>query len=214
VGLPKDLNVKYVKRLYAGIQDVARRFRVNIVGGDTNASDKLVIAIALLGTCGKHPPVTRSGAQAGDVIFVSGDLGGSYASKKHLNFTPRIAEAQYLVKNYKINSMMDLSDGLSSDIYRLTKASHVGAAILQEAIPVSAKAKHLDAALSEGEDFELLFTLSSKEAARLTLADKPKILATFCPIGKVMPQKYGVQLIKSDGQRKVLFEKGHDHFRG
>ncbi len=213
VGLPEDLRVEFVKQIYEGLKAMAKCFRVNLVGGDTNASDKLVISVALLGTCGKHAPVTRSGAKRGDVLFVTGDLGGSYASKKHLNFMPRIAEAQYLIKNFDIHSMIDLSDGLASDIHRLTQASRVGAVLLKEAVPVSSSAKNFEEALTEGEDFELLFTVSPKDAARLTLADKPRSLAPFSPIGKIVSKRDGVKLIKTNGQEEPLLEKGYNHFR-
>ena len=213
VGLPKDLNVEFVKQIYAGLQSVAKKFHVNLVGGDTNASDKLVISVALLGTCERRAPIRRSGAKPGDVIFVTGDLGGSYASKKHLNFIPRIAEAQYLTRNFKIHSMIDISDGLASDIQRVAQASRVGAVLSKEAIPVSAFVRDGDKALSDGEDFELLFTLSPHEAARLTLADKPRSLASFSPVGKIVSKKLGVRLLRANGQETVLPEKGYNHFR-
>ncbi len=213
VGLPQSLNVQFVMKIYEGLRAAARQFHVNIVGGDTNASEKLVISVALIGSCGKRRPVMRSGARSGDVVFVSGALGGSYGSGKHLNFMPRIAESQYLIKNFKINSMIDISDGLSSDIHRLANASRVGAALTQRVIPVARSTGKIEEAFTDGEDFELLFTMSSKEAARLMLAKKPKTLADFHAIGKIVPRKFGIKLLKNNGKEEPLLEKGFDHFR-
>jgi thiamine-monophosphate kinase len=213
VGLPKTLSVDFVKEIYKGLQAVSKRFHVSLVGGDTNASKKIVISVALLGRVGKKQLVKRAGARIGDVIFVTGFLGGSYNSKKHLNFTPRIAESQYLVNHFKIHAMMDISDGLASDIFRLAQASGVGAILSKEAIPVSESARDADQALTEGEDFELLFTLSPKEAARLTLSEPSKKMAPFHPIGKIISRKQGVRLARANQESCILQEKGYDHFR-
>ena len=139
-------------------------------------------------------------------------MGGSYASKKHLNFIPRIAESQYLVGGFKIHAMMDLSDGLASDIYRLTEAGGVGAVLSKEAIPVSGSATHVNQALEDGEDFEILFTLSPKEAARLSLSQPSRRLQPFHPIGKIIPKRYGVLLAEANQPCRALPEKGFDHF--
>ena len=213
VGFPKTLSVDFVKEIYRGLQVVSKRFHVNLVGGDTNASKKIVISVALLGRVGENQLVKRSGARLGDVIFVTGFLGGSYGSRKHLNFTPRIAESQYLVNHFKIHAMMDISDGLASDIFRLAQASGVGAILSKEAIPVSKSARDADHALTEGEDFELLFTLSPKEAARLTLSESSKKLAPFHPIGKIVSRKQGIRLAQANQENCILQEKGYDHFR-
>ncbi|OIO38426.1 MAG: thiamine-phosphate kinase [Candidatus Omnitrophica bacterium CG1_02_46_14] len=212
VGLPRELAIDFVEQIYLGIQTAAKRFDVNIVGGDTNASKKLVISVALLGTTVKHAPLTRSGAKSGDVVFVTGKLGGSYASKKHLNFTPRILESQFLINNFNIHSMMDISDGLMSDIHRIARASRVGVVLSKEAIPISQSALNFEEACTGGEDFELLFTLPPKEAARLTFDKKPKALVSFCPVGKIVPKKYGMNFMKADGGTEPLLEKGYNHF--
>jgi thiamine-monophosphate kinase len=211
-GLPGDLPASFVDDLYKGIQAVAREFDVNIVGGDTNASDALVISVALLGECEKSKAVYRSTAKAGDVIFVTGELGGSYASRRHLQFMPRVRQARYLVQNFKIHAMMDISDGLAGDIHRLTQESRVGALICRDAIPVSGAASSLEAALSDGEDFELLFALSPREAAKLSLSKNEFGMNFFRPVGRIVEKKYGVCLVDAQGTAWPMKVKGFDHF--
>ncbi len=211
VGLRKNLSVRFIKEIYRGLKAAAGRFHVAIVGGDTNRSDKIVISVALLGEVGRGQAVRRSGAKIGDILFVSGFLGGSYASKKHLKFTPRIKESQFLTKHFKINAMIDLSDGLASDARRIAEESGVGILLSKEAIPVS-KGATLDQALTEGEDFELLFTLSPKEAARLTSRAPKSDLAPFHVVGKVVNRKRGIGIVGCDGKVKPLLKTGFDHF--
>ncbi len=213
LGLPQDLPITFVEELYRGIRDLARMFKINIVGGDTNASEKIVISIALLGYGSKKSLVLRSGAKSGDVIFVTGPLGGSAISKKHLNFTPRITEAQFLVKHFKIHAMIDLSDGLASDIRRLTQESGVGALIAREHIPVSAYANSVEEALTDGEDFELLFTMSPSEAARLSVFPPRSGLASFYPVGKIVSKRCGIKLVDESGNLSMLRASGFDHFK-
>ncbi|OGW80401.1 MAG: thiamine-phosphate kinase [Omnitrophica bacterium RIFCSPHIGHO2_02_FULL_51_18] len=213
LGAPGDLPLRFAHDIYRGIRAAARRFRVNIIGGDTNASKKLILSIALLGEANQGKVTRRSGAKLGDIIFVSGTLGGSYASKKHLRFTPRIKESQFLLRHFDVHAMMDISDGLASDIFRLTEASRVGACLSTAAIPCT-PGVHFGQALTEGEDFELLFTLSPKEASKLALVSgKKRGLASFCPVGKIMPKSYGVRLVDANGKGGPLEDKGFDHFK-
>jgi len=135
-GLPKGLAVRYADGIYSGLKKAAGRFGVNIVGGDTNASDKIILDVTVLGEVKKEDLVLRSGARVGDLIFVTGELGGSIRGK-HLDFTPRIKESQILVKDFKINSMIDLSDGLSSDLNHILEQSAAGAIIYEYLIPRS-----------------------------------------------------------------------------
>ena len=204
LGLPKKLSGIFTKNLYRGLNDLARRFHVNLVGGDTNRSDKLILSVALLGEVEKGKAVRRSGARVGDRIFVSGPLGGSYASRKHLNFIPRLKEARALVKNFDVHAMMDISDGLASDVRRLAEASGVGVLLEEKSIPVSPHAKNVRQALTEGEDFELLFTVSEKEARPL--------IKKYHEVGRVVPKKEGVRLLKKNG-RTVPLAGGFDHFK-
>jgi thiamine-monophosphate kinase len=166
IGIPKDLSVHFIKEVYKGIQRTARAFNISIVGGDTIKSDKIVINVALLGLVEKRNLITRDGAGPGDRIFVTGPLGGSLKSGRHLNFLPRLAQARFLVENFKPNAMMDISDGLSGDLNHILKASRVGAHLDYDSIPRPGKVS-LSQALNDGEDFELLFTLSPIKARSL-----------------------------------------------
>lgn len=214
VGLPSKLTVSFVKELYRGMEETARNFGAALVGGDTNQSDLLVLSIALLGEAiGPRGAVRRSGAKPGNAIFVTGRLGGSYASKKHLNFIPRLKEAEHLVKKYKPTAMMDLSDGLSADLAKLAAASRVGAVLAEDALPSAVKKNSTKAALSDGEDFELLFTLSAKDAARLTAEKHPKGLAPFSRIGTIVDRRLGLRLKTTGGYFKKLSSTGFDHFK-
>lgn len=214
IGVPQDLSLRFLREIYRGLRVVARNYGVQIVGGDTNGSAKLVISVALLGECLPGRAVLRSGAKVGDLIFVSGRLGGSYDSGKHLTFSPRVEEALFLTENFKLHSMMDLSDGLSSDIRRIASESRVGAWISPEMIPLTKRSGvTLENALGDGEDFELLFTLSCKEAARLTLSGDSRRAKFFTPIGKIVPQKMGVRLVRSSGRSEPLPVSGFDHFK-
>src|SRR5271154_2330066 len=116
IGIPKNLPVKFIKDVYKGIERTARDFNVIIVGGDTIKTDKIVINVALLGLVEKKYLTTRDGSKSGDWIFVTGPLGGSLKSGRHLNFLPRMAQARFLVENYKPSAMMDISDGLAGDL--------------------------------------------------------------------------------------------------
>jgi thiamine-monophosphate kinase len=158
-----------------------------------------LISIALIGTVPRGKQVLRSGAKIGDAIFVTGELGGSRAGK-HLDFEPRLDEARWLAQHFSIHAMLDLSDGLAGDLRHILHASKVGAEILKSAVPVSRAAKvgssrcvvptaksPVLAALTDGEDFELLFTVASKSAVNLLDAWKKKFpkLKLSC-IGKIV----------------------------
>lgn len=211
-GLPSSLSEKFLRELYRGMSAVCRRFGIALVGGDTNASERIVLAVSLLGQAPKGGALLRSSAKPGDAIFVTGSLGGSYASKKHLRFIPRIRESQFLAAHGRVHAMMDISDGLGSDIFRLTSESRAGACLYEKAIPVSPAAKSVKHALTDGEDFELLFTVGAKDAARL-LNSWPKRLTGIHCVGHVTARSKGVKLLMRDGRMRVLKESGFDHYR-
>ena len=127
--------------LYDGLNALAKKYGVAIVGGETTTNPGgIFISIALLGMAGRGKQILRNGAKVGDAIFVTGELGGSHLGK-HLDFEPRLAEAQWLAENFSIHSMIDLSDGLAGDLRHILNASGVGAELLKAAIPVSRAAK-------------------------------------------------------------------------
>jgi len=207
LGLPPKAKVEFVDKLHQGIRDLARRYKVNLVGGDFSRADKLTLDVSMVGTVKKKNLVLRSGARRGDIIFASGTFGGSLRGK-HLKFTPRLKEAHWLVRNFKVNSMIDVSDGLAQDLGQILKASRVGAAIYERLIPFSKEARSLDDALYSGEDFELLFTLSAPEAKRL-LRKKEKL---FKPIGNIVSADYGLRLIDKNSREKIIKPRGFRHF--
>lgn len=178
--LPKHLGRTFIEGVYEGLFGMAKEFNTVIAGGDTNTWDgPFVISITLMGQAHGKGSVLRSGAQVGDAICVTGELGGSLPSKHHLDFTPRVHEAQRLRDSFEIHAMIDVSDGVASDLRHILNASDVGAVIDAEHIPISnavdeklPHAERVRHALCDGEDFELLFTVSPDECVRL-LADPP-----------------------------------------
>ena len=209
LGIPKNLPVELVKNIYKGMQKLAQEFSVSIVGGDTAAAPKIIINIALVGEIRKNVLVLRSGARKGDMIFVTGPLGGSLKSGKHLRFTPRLKESQYLIKNFKPTAMIDISDGLAGDLGHILVESKTGAFIYEEFIPKAKGAAFKDA-LGQGEDFELCFTLPPARANQF-LKTKNKEFH-FIYIGKIVDKKEGFVLVKKNGQTKILERKGFTHF--
>ncbi len=175
LGLPRAYDVAWVDGVYRGLRATATRWNVAVVGGETTTNpERHLISIAAIGTVHRDRVVRRSGAKAGDAIFVSGTLGGS-AAGHHFDFVPRLEEAAWLVEHFEVHAMIDLSDGLASDLRHVLQASHVGAELLQDSIPISKTARlnaragdaakpPLLAALTDGEDFELLFTVSPRYA--------------------------------------------------
>ena len=201
-----------VRGIYAGLRRAARRFGISIVGGETARSPgPLFLNVALTGTVERTRCILRSGGRAGDALYVTGRLGGSLTAK-HLDFTPRLAEARWLTANFKLHAMMDLSDGLAADLPRLAAASHCGFTLTgsggfpaAECIPIT-KGCTLTQALTDGEDYELLLAVSPLAATALEPAWKlhfPRLALTR--IGSLT----GSQLSTPESQ----LSRGHDHFR-
>jgi thiamine-monophosphate kinase len=210
LGVPGNISARYVKDLYAGMWAVARAYGVSIVGGDTVRSEKVVVNVALLGEVEKRKLIRRQGARPGDWIFVSGRLGGSLKSGRHLRFTPRVKEARFLVEKFKPSAMMDLSDGLAGDLKHILKASCVGALIEEKLIPCH-RGVSVDRAFTDGEDFELLFTIPSARARKLLEYEGPEKFQ-FCPIGVVRPRREGFCIVRAGGKLEAVEAKGYRHF--
>ena len=222
LALPKDFEADFVAKIYDGLNALAEKYAVAIVGGETTTNpERILISIALIGTVPRGRQILRAGAKVGDAIFVTGELGGSLA-EKHLEFEPRLAEARWLAENFSIHALMDLSDGLAGDLPHILNASKVGAQLLKSAIPVSRAAKlrtkenssakpAVLAALTDGEDFELVFTLASQDAVKLLDAWKKKFpgLKLSC-IGKIVAGE-GILLRDKIGSHK-LNAQGYVHF--
>jgi thiamine-monophosphate kinase len=157
LGLPKRESVRRLKAIYAGLTKAAKKYAVNLVGGETTRAKEMFLNVALVGECRGYKPVLRSGAKAGDIIAVTGTLGATRA-RKHLLFEPRLAEGQWLARNEFATALMDLSDGLGADLPRLAEASGGSFQLDLERIP-RARGASLSGAINDGEDYELLFTL-------------------------------------------------------
>lgn len=208
LGVPASLDLRYVDDLYRGIKDVAGRFKIDLVGGDTIASEKIIINITLIGEVEKKRVALRSGAKAGDLIFITGRIGGSF-SGRHLDFTPRLKESLFLVKNFKINSMIDISDGLIADLGHILKSSKAGAIIYERQIPLSGKAKDFNSAVRSGEDFELVFTVPSRQGT--SLIKKWPFRTRLSKIGKICSAS-DLCLIRKDGKKEKIKPEGYSHF--
>ena len=222
LALPKNFDAEFVGKIYEGLNALAKKFGVAIVGGETTTNpERILISISLLGTVPRGKQVLRNGAKVGDAIFVTGELGGSLVGK-HLDFEPRLEEARWLAEHFHLHALMDLSDGLAGDLQHIVNANQVGAELLKSALPVSRAAKlrarenssakpAVLAALTDGEDFELLFTLASKDAVKLLDAWKKRFSQTkLTCIGKIVAGE-GILLRDKTGSHK-LNAHGYVHF--
>ena len=252
LGISNKYSVQDIEDLYSGIQRGCKKHGVDVIGGDINSSfSGLVINITVIGAQKKENIIYRSGAQNGDLIVVSGDLGSAYLGlqillreqdvldgsydkktitqdiKKQLKKNQQLIERQIkpearrdvvqFLRNNKIRptSMIDVSDGLSSDLLHITKASNVSATVYENKIPISREAvnfceKHslnpTIVALSGGEDYELLFTVKPSQINKLTTLSGVSI------IGKIAPPNKAHKLILSDGEEVDFNKMGWDHF--
>jgi thiamine-monophosphate kinase len=184
---PANKTVRWIEKLYLGLRKAAKKFNVQIVGGETSATrGPTVISVSVSGVVEKDRWISRSGGRPGDSLFVTGRLGSSI-HRKHLRFVPRIQESRWLTKNFSIRAMMDLSDGLGADLPRLARASGVGFEIDENAIPRSPNCS-VAHAINDGEDYELLFAIAPREQRRLQTAWKRKFPKLFLTrIGRLIP---------------------------
>jgi thiamine-monophosphate kinase len=164
--LPAKKTLAWAKAVYRGLGKAARAFDVAIVGGETSViKGPAAISVSVTGFVEKDRWVGRDGGKAQDELFVTGRLGGSLRGR-HLKFMPRIEESRWLTRNFSIHAMMDLSDGLGADLPRLARASRVGFELDETALPLE-RGCTVAQAISDGEDYELLFAISPGENARL-----------------------------------------------
>ena len=223
LALPAEYDVAWVESAYQGMRALASRHSTSIVGGETSVHpDRKFLSVSVLGTVPAGKAALRSGAQVGDAIFVSGELGGSLAGR-HLAFEPRLEEARWLADHFGLHAMIDLSDGLAGDLRQVLNAAGVGAELMSSAIPVSRAARDaqrsgtgkkpaLAAALTDGEDFELLFTVAPHEAVALLDGWRSRFpdLRLTC-IGKVTADKH--LLVRDRHGVRELAEHGYVHFQ-
>lgn len=235
LAVPPELPTQWVKEFFAGALALARRHRVVLAGGDLARSGRIIVDVPILGKVEKGKAIRRKGAQPGDVVFVSGELGRARlglavlrarvgeedavvraAVRAHFYPQPRLALARAL-RRYPVTAMIDVSDGLSSDLHHLCAASRVGARLEAPRIPamrISSRLAQqlgvsaLELALHGGEDYELLFTVPARAAGRL-----PRRLAgvRLHRIGEIL-RGHAMVLVDGEGRKRPLVARGWDHF--
>lgn len=214
---PRRMTSAYFQELFRGMTAVAERFNVRIIGGDISSGDlPLTITVTAMGARPEGAMPLRSGARVGDMLMVTGDLGGSLR-RKHLEFLPRLDEARWLRGHAELRAMIDISDGLAADAGHIAEESRVALELWEEAIPISADAADaaaasgrtpLEHALHDGEDYELLFTVGARDAERLMRApDAPVRLSC---IGEVVAGT-GLFLRRRGAERRPLDPTGWVH---
>jgi thiamine-monophosphate kinase len=195
---------RWLDGVYRGLDKAGREFGFDVVGGELSRTDgPAVISVAMTGTVARREFVRRAGGRPGDVLFVTGVLGGSLASGWHLRFRPRLDEARWLVANFRVRAMMDLSDGLAADLPRLARAGGTGFVFDPASVP-RRRGVTAGQALADGEDFELLFAVAPREADRLEKAWRqrwPKLRLTR--IGR---------LARAGTREGLGRARGYDHF--
>jgi thiamine-monophosphate kinase len=235
LALPQSHTGRWLNEFLRGLRRAALKFNCMLAGGDTTRRREILISVTIVGEVRTARAALRSGAQAGDVIYVSGRLGEAELglrllrknkgranaqyrlTKKHLYPEPRLALGQWLAQRHLATAMMDLSDGLSSDLPRLCAASGVGARVESVKIPAvwvsdSHRKLGLDSlqlALHGGDDYELLFTVPANKAG--LLPGKHGSVA-LTQIGKTTEQS-GLVLLQENGRGRPLNPSGWDPFR-
>ena len=242
IALPEKVKKTQLDQLYEGMTKLGTMYDTSIIGGDiTSSPNDLIISITVVGTVAEKDVILRSGAQVGDDIFVTGFLGDSIAGyqvltqggkqsppwksaiEKHLIPNPRIFEARFLTESLHVKSMIDISDGLSSDLHHICERSEVGAVIDCRKLPISKAASEIaanygddviDYSLNGGEDFELLFTTSDNNRFNIARAMSERFGISCTCIGQILDIDDGVSIIKPDGQQRHLKAAGWDHMKG
>ncbi|NUO09856.1 MAG: thiamine-monophosphate kinase [Candidatus Brocadia sp.] len=217
---PDHTTEKFARELYKGIWDISDKYNIEIVGGDIiSGRSPFCINVTMLGRDDGLKPIRRSGARAGDAILVTGTLGGSIL-RKHLSFEPRLKEGLFLNKNFSMHAMIDISDGLTADLNHILEASGVGAILYKDQIPVSDAAMKLSKktghtplyhALSDGEDYELLMTLSKAQAKRVLSTGLLTDVKVSC-IGEIVKGS-GIQLKSPGGNIRRIKPRGYEHLK-
>jgi len=223
VGLKRSAKAEVARELFRGLAESAREFGVMVVGGDTTSWTKgLAISVTVLGEPTGRGPVTRGGARPGDSVVVTGAFGGSLRGK-HLEFTPRVHEAVAIHAMVELTAMIDCSDGLAADLGHILRQSDCGAVIREADIPIADAAREaaaesgrtpLEHALNDGEDFELVMTMSPESAE--TLAANPPGGVPVTVIGQVSVEVPAgrIALETRDGKQQLLDTHGYEHACG
>lgn len=223
LGVTKRQDSEWLKKFYKGLFALAKRYRVSCVGGDMSSSKTFSASLTILGEISKYEPISRKGARSGDFIAVTGSFGGSIL-KKHYAFEPRLQEGIFLAKHRFATAMLDVSDGLIQDLEHLLEASNKGAWIDLAALPIHPAAykkakknreKALECALSDGEDFELLFAVSPSKKEKLEREwIKQNFKSKLSWIGQITSKKKLIQWKKNNISLRhfKIRKKGYQHF--
>lgn len=216
---PATTSVARVISIYAGLRKLAHHWRVAIVGGDVTSGPCLEAHVFGVGRVPRRQAILRGGASSGDYIFVTGALGGS-GRGKHLAFQPRLAEGHWLQLKHWATAMIDISDGLATDLRHLIRQSRVGAELFLAKIPLAPAIRKSAAwqtalrhAFGDGEDYELLFTVSPANAVQLIRAWPAKFSTPCTCIGRITDRPNIIECVDARGQRTRLNAAGYEHFR-
>lgn len=186
IALPANTTIDWLRGLYRGLTSCADCYTFSLCGGETTSvpeGSSKVITVSGTGRVRKNHLVTRFEGKPGDQLYVTGKLGGSFPSERHLTFSPRLAESTFLVSQFSPTAMMDLSDGLATDLPRLAKASHCGFQTNETSLPCHDGCTPQQA-MSDGEDYELLFSIPAASSPELLHA-WPANLAPLTQIGQL-----------------------------
>lgn len=218
LAVPRSTPVESLEALYEGFRAIAARHGLPIVGGDLAEAACLEVHTFAVGAVPRGRAVLRSGARAGDLLYVTGSLGGSLLGR-HLRFEPRVAEGRWLREGEWATAMIDLSDGIATDLGHLAERSGVGALVEAARLPVSDDARRapsgrpaVERALADGEDFELLFTVPAARQAEFEAAWRGAFDLRCTRIGEIDGEAGRVRLAQADGRVSQLAERGYEHF--
>jgi thiamine-monophosphate kinase len=241
IAIPEDCPLDYLEAVYDGMKDLATKFNVNILGGDTTSSKvDLVINVVVHGTIAREEMLCRDAARPGDIIFSTGYLGDSKAGlhlilnnspadsdewrnllRAHLLPVPHLAEGRFLAQQSAVNAAIDISDGLSSDLGHIAEQSGVGAVLDSDKIPVSGDLKifcrqfnfdPVEYALSGGEDYTLLCTISPDDAEAIAENFQKKFKRPLFRIGEITADKE-MKINYPDGSSSPIAPSGWNHFK-
>jgi thiamine-monophosphate kinase len=241
IAIPEECQLDYLEQIYDGIKNLAAKFEVNVLGGDTTSSKiDLIINIVVQGIVSKEELLCRDAARPGDIIFSTGFLGDSRAGlhlilnkialdtqalksllKAHRVPEPHLREGRFLAQQQGVHAAIDTSDGLSSDLGHIVEESRVGARLFADKIPVSQELMDfctrfdfdpIEYALTGGEDYTLLCTITPESANQIANAFEKEFKRPLFQIGEITAEKQ-LMLVYPDAKTKPITPTGWDHFR-
>ena len=241
IAIPEDCPVDYLEEIYRGMKELAAKYEVNILGGDTTSSKiDLILNVAVHGAVAENEMLCRDAAQLGDIVFSTGFLGDSKAGlhlilnhiaadsedlksllKAHLLPEPHLHEGRFLARQKAVHAAIDTSDGLSADLGHILEESRAGARLYADKIPLSENLEkfcsqfHFDPvayALSGGEDYTLLVTAAAEAADNIAAAFQKEFKRPLFDIGEITDTGQ-MELILPDGKTQTISSTGWDHFK-